>query len=138
MKTLKLKYKNTYIENIKPLETLYEISKQVEKDYQYEIVGAKLNQYLTGLNTQLTANGEIEFYDLSSNIGNKIYSRSLEFLVTVAKKKKLGPKADILINYSLENGIYCEVINETVTKQTIKQIEEKMREIISKKMQFKE
>ena len=138
MKTLKLKYKNTYIENIKPLETLYEISKQVEKDYQYEIVGAKLNQYLTGLNTQLTANGEIEFYDLSSNIGNKIYSRSLEFLVTVATKKQLGQKADILINYSLENGIYCEVINETVTKQTIKQIEEKMREIISKKMPFKE
>ena len=120
MRNLKLKYKNTYLEEIPEDTTLYEVSKKIKDEFKYPIVGARLGEFLVGLNTKITSNERVEFYDLSTAIGNRIYSRSLEFLVTVATKKVLGDETDILINYSLENGIYCEIIGQRITKTTAK------------------
>lgn len=87
MRNLKLKYKNTFLEEIPEDTLLYEVSKKVKNDFKYPIVGARLGEFLVGLNVKVTNNEKVEFYDLSSTIGNRIYSRSLEFLVTVATKK---------------------------------------------------
>ena len=138
MRNLKLKYKNTYLEEIPEDTTLYEVSKKVKSDFKYPIVGARLGAFLVGLNTKVTNNEKVEFYDLSSQIGNRIYSRSLEFLVTVATKKVLGDETDILINYSLENGIYCEIIGQKITKVTAEKIEKEMRKMVDQKFTFKE
>lgn len=138
MRNLKLKYKNTYIDEIPEDTTLYEVSKKVKSDFKYPIVGARLGAFLVGLNTKITNNDKVIFYDLSSQIGNRIYSRSLEFLVTVATKKILGDETDILINYSLENGIYCEIIGQKITKATVDKIEKQMRTLVDQKFTFKE
>ena len=138
MHNLKLKYKNTYLEEIPEDTALYEVSKKVINDFKYPIVGARLGEFLVGLNAKITSNEKVEFYDLSSPIGNRIYSRSLEFLVTVATKKILGDETDILINYSLENGICCEIIGQRITKVTAEKIENKMREMVKQKFTFKE
>ena len=138
MRNLKVKYKNTYLDEIPEDTTLYEISKKVKSDFKYPIVGARLGAFLVGLNTKLTNNDKVEFYDLSSQVGNRIYSRSLEFLVTVATKKTLGDDTDILINYSLENGIYCEIIGQRITKTTVDKIEKEMHKMVDQKFTFKE
>lgn len=136
MKKLKLMYKDRYIENIDPETTLYEISKEIKGEYKYPIVGARLGEYLVDLNAKVTKNDNVEFYDLSSGIGNRMYARSLEFLVTVASKKVMGEDTDILINYSLENGIYCEITGKKITGITIKKIEEEMRRLVSSNLTF--
>ena len=138
MQNIKLKYKNIYLEDIPEDTTLYEVSKKVKDDFQYPIVGARLDEYIVGLNTKIKKNGKVEFYDLSTTTGNRIYSRSLEFLVTVATKKVLGDETDILINYSLENGIYCEITGQRITKVTIEKIENQMRKMVDQKFVFKE
>ena len=138
MKNLKLKYKNTYLEEIPEDTTLYEVTKKVKDDFKYPIVGARLGEFIVGLNTKVTDNEKVEFYDLGTTIGNRIYSRSLEFLVTVATKKVLGDETDILINYSLENGIYCEIIGQRITKVTAEKIEAKMHKMVAQKFTFKE
>ena len=138
MKNLKLKYKNTYLEEIPEDTTLYEVTKKVKDDFKYPIVGARLGEFIVGLNTKVTNNEKVEFYDLGTTIGNRIYSRSLEFLVTVATKKVLGDETDILINYSLENGIYCEIIGQRITKVTAEKIEAQMHKMVAQKFTFKE
>lgn len=138
MRNLKLKYKNTFLEEIPEDTLLYEVSKKVKNDFKYPIVGARLGEFLVGLNVKVTNNEKVEFYDLSSTIGNRIYSRSLEFLVTVATKKILGDETDILINYSLENGIYCEIIGQRITKVTAEKIEAEMKKMVDQKFTFKE
>ena len=122
MRKIKLKYKDTYIDDIIPGTSLYEVSKLVQKDFEYPILGAKLNHVTVDLNCPITENSTVEFLDRSSRVGNRIYSRSLEFLVIVAAKEVLNPKADVLINYSLDNGIYCEIVNQRVTKKHIEML----------------
>ncbi len=138
MRNLKLKYKNTYLEEIPEDTTLYEVSKKVKNDFKYPIVGARLGAFLVGLNTKIKNNDKVEFFDLTNPVGNRIYARSLEFLVTVATKKLFGDETDILINYSLENGIYCEIIGKKITKITVENIEKQMRKMVDQKFTFKE
>ncbi len=138
MKNLKLKYKDTYLEEIPEGTSLYEVSKKIKDQFKYPIVGARLGEFLVGLNTPVNNSERVEFYDLSTTTGNRIYSRSLEFLVTVATKKVLGDETDILINYSLENGIYCEIIGQRITKITVEKIETQMHKMVEQKFTFKE
>ncbi len=138
MRNLKLKYKDIYIDNITPKTKLFEISKLVQNEYSCPIVGAKLGEFIVGLNTEINSNNKVEFYDLSTTVGNRIYARSLEFLVTVAAKRVLDEKSDILINYSLDNGIFCEITGQKINKYTIDKIEEKMREMVEREIPYQE
>ena len=136
MKKIKLKYKNGYIDNIEEGTTLYEISERVKNDFKYQIVGAKIDSDIKGLNTIVNDNGQVEFYDISSKIGNRIYSRSLEYLTTLASKRVLGSDTDVMINYSIDNGIHCEIIGKTVNSITVNKIEEEMKNLVEKKLPF--
>lgn len=132
---MKLKYKKRHL-TVKPGETLYEVSKTVKGEYKYPIVGAKLGNKLTDLNEKVQSDNTIEFYDLSTSIGNRIYSRSLEFLTTYASKIVLGNDTDIHINYSLENGIYCEIVGKKIQATSVKKIENEMKELVKQKIPF--
>lgn len=136
MRKIKLKYKDTVLEDIEVGTSLLEVSKLVKDDFKYPIVGAKIGSYITDLNYEVTKNDKVEFYDLSTQIGNRIYSRSLEFITTYAAKRILGSDTDVLINYSLENGIYCEIVGKKINSISIIKIEEEMKNIVQRKLSF--
>lgn len=136
MKTLKIKYKGYYIEGITSGTSLYEISKRVKDDFKYDILGAKFKNQIVDLSKEITENGEVEFYDRSSAVGNRIYARSLEFLTIVAAYEVLDKNSDILINYSLDNGIYCEVVGQKLTGKLVLEIEEKMNELSKARLPY--
>ena len=134
MRKIKLKYKNGYIENIEPGTPLYEIAEAVKQDYKYKIVGAKLGSQITNLNTPVTNNSTIEFYDMSTPFGNRIYSRSLELLANAASRKLFGKDTDVIIDYSIENGIHCEIVGKKINSLSVQKIEEEMHHLVSQKM----
>lgn len=136
MKTVKLKYRDTYIDGILVGTSLYEISRRVKEDFKYDIVGAKLNNQIVDLSKEVLEDGEVEFYDRSTSIGNRIYARSLEFLTIVAGYDVLGENGDILINYSLDSGIYCEVIGQNLTARLAGLIEDKMHELVKARLPY--
>lgn len=135
MANIKLKCNDKDIENIISGTTLYEISKMVSNDYKFPIVGAKLNNIITNLNEKVCKSGKVEFLDLSTSAGNDIYEKSLEFMIIVAAKE-IYPDADILINYSLDNGIYCELTEHRVTPKFVLSLDEKLKELIDGKYEF--
>ena len=134
MDTLKIKYRDVYIENIVPGTTLYEISKCAEKDFTFPIIGAKVNNLSMDLNTTILSNCEVDFFDRSSDEGNRIYGRTLEFLIIVAAKDFLNAKADVHINYSLDNGIYCEITGHKITEKEIINFEEALKALVKAKL----
>lgn len=116
--------------------TLYEISKYAQKNFKYPILCAVQDNLLTNLNKKIYSDSKIEFFDRSSITGSRAYSRSLEFLVTTCSSLVLGKDNDILVDYTLDNGIYCEVKNHKITEQTLKLIENKMRELVSQNINY--
>lgn len=116
--------------------TLYEISKQVQNNFKFPILVATCDNVLTNLHKKIYSDSIIKFFDRSSTIGSRAYSRSLEFLVTTCASEVLGKGNDILIDYTLDNGIYCEVKNKKITENTVKLIENKMHELVNKKINY--
>ncbi len=106
--------------------TFYEISHSFQKYFNYPILVAKVDNHLTELNAKLTKKCDIDFR--SSNTGNSIYACSVQFLMTVALKK-LYPDAEVIIQNSIDKGVYCELENLEISKTELKTLENKMKEI---------
>lgn len=105
-------------------------------EYAYPILVARVNNEIQELTYRLTKNCKIDFYDRSSIIGNGIYSRGVHFLMIVAIKKILGNDAEVRIEHSIDKGVYCTILNKKITKTVLKQIENKMEELVKEDYKF--
>lgn len=127
-KYIKVNFRDLEIKEFLEGTTFYEISHSFQKYFNYPILVAKVDNHLTELNAKLTKKCDIDFYDRSSNTGNGIYACSVQFLMTVALKK-LYPDAEVIIQNSIDKGVYCELENLEISKTELKTLENKMKEI---------
>ncbi len=116
--------------------SLIEISKDCEGDYISTIVAAKVNNDIKELNFHLYENSRVEFLDLTTNDGLRIYRRSLYFLLIKAASD-IFPERKVTICHSISKGIYCEIKgNEEFTEQDMKKIDVRMRELVKAEIPF--
>ncbi len=104
--------------------------------FSYKILIAKVDNELTPLESVLTKRCDIDFYDRSSIVGNGIYSRSLQFILILAVRRLFGRDAKVIIEHSIDKGVYCEIKNATVDKNAIKELTKTMKEIVSEDLIF--
>lgn len=131
MNLLKVNYKDLEIKTYEPNTTFLEISKDFKKRYNYPILIAKVNNNITQLNETLTRDSKVSFYDRSSNVGHSVYENTVQFILIVAIKKVLGSDAEVIIEHSIDNGVYCEIVNREIDLDMIRKIEAKMSEIVA-------
>ena len=113
--------------------TLEEISKEFQKEFKYPILIGKVNNRLRELTKVITHDSTIEFYDLTSKEGNSTYISGLTYVLIYAVKKLFGEDADIIIQHSLDKGIYFETTFK-LTENRIKNLKETMKNIIDADM----
>ena len=127
---VKVNFRNIVTKEFAADTTLLEISHSFKKYYNYPILIAKVDNDIANLSETITRKCTIEFCDRSSPEGNAAYGRSVQFLLVVAVKKVLGEEAEIVIEHSLDNGVYCEIHGVEIDKPIIKKIEDKMLELV--------
>lgn len=113
--------------------TLEEISKEFQKEFKYPILLGKVNNRLRELTKVITHDSTIEFYDLTSKEGNSSHISGLTYVLIYAVKKLFGEDADIIIQHSLDKGIYFETTFR-LTENRIKNLKETMKNIIDADM----
>ena len=116
-----------------------EIAADFKEYFNYKILIAKVDNELTPLEAELTKKCDIDFYDRSSTTGNAIYTRSLQFVLVLAVKRLLGKAAKVLIEHSIDKGVYIEIDNVeegSINKNTVKEIGKVMDEIIKEDLIF--
>lgn len=110
--------------------TLLNVAASYEEKYNYPILGAKYNHELVDLYTELTEAGQIEFFDVSSEDGMRIYRQTLVFILAKAVNE-LFPERKLVVEHSLGKSYYCEFSGEVaVSPLDVIALEAKMREII--------
>lgn len=107
-----------------------------KKYYNYDILAARLDNEILELGDKITKSGNITFYDRSSKIGNDIYSRSLQFMLVLAVKRVLGKNSEVVIEHSIDKGIYCEIAKGKFDKPILSKIEEEMHNIVDEDLIF--
>ena len=110
---------------------LREISMEHQNDHQYPILIARVNNTLRELSYKIKENCSIEFLDLTSREGNRTHINGLVFVMLYAVKNLYGEKANIIVEHSLDKGIYIET-SFKLTEEKVIEIKNMMKNIIEK------
>ena len=108
---------------------------EIEKN-KYTVVGCLYNNEYRNLETEIEENAKIQLIDISSKEGMKIYVRTLVFIMGKAFEK-LYPKEKLMVEYQLGNAMFCKCDKIEITDEFIKNLKEKMQEIITKDLKIK-
>jgi len=134
-KMIKIECKNIikeYPENT----PLSEVANSFQSGYNFPIMVAKVDNVIEELAYNISKKCNVDFYDRSSTFGHTVYSHGVHFLMIVAMKKVLGNDAEVIIQHSIDKGVYCEILNKEINKEIIKQIESKMYELVEQDYNF--
>jgi len=109
--------------------TLLEISQDFKDQYRFPIILARVGNRLRELSNAVQEPCEIEFLDLTTREGNNTHVNGLIYVMVYAVKKLYGKNANIVVNHSLDKGIYIESTFK-LTEEKVKEIKKKMQEVI--------
>ena len=106
------------------------ISEHFKHNYNYDVLVAKVNNNLVDLSDTLNKRCNIDFYDRSTSVGNKVYARSARFILVLAVRNVLGEEAEVITEHSMDRGIFCTIRNAKVNKDVINKIYKEMKAIV--------
>lgn len=110
--------------------TLLEISQEMQNLYTTPIVAAKVDNEIRDLQFSIINDCNVDFLDLYTESGIKVYQRSITF-VMIAAVRELFPQGEVTVEHSLSKGLYCELhIGQPVTADHLRQLEMRMRKIV--------
>lgn len=125
--------KNTKSYHNYPIGTsLIEIYQDLAIELKYQVVAARVNYKVEDLNFMIYKPKDIEFIDLSTPSGMRVYVRSLSMVLALAVSE-LFPDAALRIEHPISKGYYCKLdsLNQPITPEIIEQIKERVNLIIS-------
>lgn len=109
--------------------TLFEISKDYEKNYKYPILISEVDNDIRELSDEMLKGGSVKFHDRTTSVGLSVYGRTLQFILVYALRR-IEPKAHLRIENSIDKGFYCELTGIEINKPLINNIEKEMHKIV--------
>ena len=114
------------------MKSVAEIFKnEITKDEK--VIACDVNNEIKSLDYIPTENDKINFIDVTSRDGRRIYIRGILYIMSKAFQE-CYPRALLSVNYQLTNAMYCEVDNMKLTRGMIEKVSKKMQEIIQKNL----
>ena len=109
--------------------TLEDISKDFQKNYLETIIMAEVNGRPCELNYKVTDDVTVDFFDLTSPTGNRVYESGLIFVLEKACLNMLN--SEIEVKYSIDKGIYIKTYKK-ITKEDLDKVSREMKEIVKR------
>ena len=101
-----------------------------EIEVKWPVVAARINNAVKDLRTPLEQDCSLEFVDLSTGDGMRVYRRSL-VMVLIRATCEVLPGSSVTVKHTLGNGVYGIINFRRAVKDTdIQAIERKMHEIV--------
>lgn len=101
-------------------------------DPRRHLVAAYVDNRLCSLSEPIVKSCHIRFLDLADIEGQRVYQRTLLFLLCAAVKWTF-PEEQVLIRHSLSNGVYGEISGlNCLSDEDVRRIDACLRELISK------
>ena len=109
--------------------TLEDISKDFQDNYSETIIMAEVNGRPYELNYKVTDDVTVDFFDLTSPTGNRVYESGLIFVLEKACLNMLN--SEIEVKYSIDKGIYIKT-HKKITKEDLDKVSREMKEIVKR------
>ncbi len=140
MEKIRLKIKNNNEElTIERGEKLIDHLSRYVKDHETPIVAAKVDNAIVELNKPLDRGGVVEFIDLSTMDGLRIYQRGVLFLLHMVLKE-LYRDYQLWVLHSIGNALYCELRKngerKSFTDEDVSRIKNRMCQLVQENIPF--
>ena len=132
---MKVIYQNKKLE-VETNTTVSKLLKEEIENSKYQVTGCIYNNEYRNLETEIQEDAKIELLDISTKEGMKIYIRTIVYIMGKAFES-LYLKEKLMVEYQLGNAMYCKCDNIKITDEFIKNLKEKMQEIIDKNLKIK-
>lgn len=119
--------------------SLLEISREYQKEFENDIILAKVNHRLRELNKCIQSDCEISFLTTADDAGHKTYMRGITLVMLKAIYSQLGRENinKVLVEYSIGSGYYCEFVGKMkLTNSILEDIKGKMHQLIEEDINF--
>lgn len=117
--------------------TLLDIYKGFNLDMPYQVVSAKVNNRSEGLMFKVYNSKDVEFLDVRDSSGMRTYVRSLCFVLYKAVKE-IFPHGKLFVEHPVSKGYFCDLqIGRPISEEDVKQIKDRMQEIIDADIRYK-
>lgn len=136
-KMVKVTYNKLEVKEFPIGTTLKQISKSFENYFDYDILVAKVDNDITELSDVVTKRCNINFYDRSSYIGYSAYTTGAIFMMIVAVKRLFGEQTEVIVEHSIDKGVFCSIEGVDLEGDMVEDIEAEMRKISREDHQFK-
>lgn len=131
---INIKFKGN-IYSIESRTTLEDFFKTIITDYTDIIIGV-INNSIKELNTVITEDCTVDYFDLKDVNGQKVYKRSLSFLFIKATKD-IMQEAKVELCHTLSKGQYCLINNtDRFNDDMLLKIKKRMNELIEEDLPF--
>jgi len=130
---LNIKCPDGKVHQYAPGTKIIDIAKEFAGNYATPIVEAVVNGVRVGLPYPLAADCTLDFIELYSIAGNRVYVRTLFFAFITAMAIK-RPEVQIELQNALGSAIYCHIKNGIVlSKYDLEDVNKTMQQMIAKK-----
>lgn len=109
--------------------TLEEFVDSLDNKPALPVVGAIINNQLVDLYHTLDNSCSIELVDISSEVGLRVYRRTVVFMLIKACRD-LFPERKLIIKHTLSNGLYCEFLDLDSQEADLIRLEAYMHELV--------
>ena len=111
--------------------TLGEIAQLLSVESKKTILGAYVNHRPKPLDYELVKPRMVEFIDYSFRDGQRMYLRTLSFILYAAVRN-LWPEARLIIDHAISKGYFCEIegMEKVFSQEDVTLIDGEMRSII--------
>ena len=133
---MKVTYEKEEIQ-VKEGTTVKEALKEKIEKSKYEVIGCRYNNEYFNLNKKIEEDANIKLIDISDKEGAKIYRMTLVYIMGKAFES-LYPKEKLTVEYQLGDAMFCKCDNVEITAKFIKELKEKMQEIIEKDLKIEQ
>ena len=131
-----MKYFNVNIVNIKKdirvdsNTSLLQLSKLYKSATKFPILVAKVDNIERDLNFRINDDCTVEFLDITSKLGFRVYQRSTTFIMLAAVRKILGRGAVVWVEHTINDNYFCTIRGIEITKDLLNKIKTEMKEMV--------
>lgn len=114
--------------------TLFDIFSAFDLKMTHGPVSARVNNKVEGMHYRVYNSKDVEFLDMTSSSGSRVYTRTLFFVLCKAVQD-IYPATDVVIDIPVSNGFYVDIrLGRPVVDEDVNIIRRRMQEIIDARM----
>lgn len=115
--------------------SLREIYDGFNLNMPYGVIAARVNNVTEGLALRLYRHKDVEFLDITSDDGMRMYVRSLTFIFMKAVNE-IFPGETVRFENAISKGYYCRM-DKPIDEETVAKIRARMKSIVDSDIPFK-